>query len=290
MFSNSNGAPVVVQGTPVANPHYAQPSAPYATSPTAYATAVTNPSEKGETQETKCNDPIFAILFYICVIAIVAVAVTYGPDAVSAPTGNFNYTGVVKATIIVVVISFFGAGLGMAFMMAFPETLIKASLIFVTVMAGVWMAMAFAVGQYLMGALGLIMFAMSICYAFMVWARIPFATANLVTASTAIRRNLGVTFFAYLLTAVAGVWSVTWSVAFVGVFNKTYTCDENNVCSNTNYGYMFMLFVAYFFIHQVLQASFLGLTFVPYFRHFLTSVILFVFDPMSTWMRRIRFT
>ena len=146
--------------------------------------------------------------------------------------------------------------------------------------AGVWMVMAFLSGQIFMGILGAIFFAISIrcvydivsvafgvlqnkisclslffpySYAKMVWSRIPFATANLVTACTAIKANLGVTFFAYLFTAVAGVWSITWSIAFAGVFDKTYECDEQDVCTDPNYGILFLLFVAYFFIHQVLQ-------------------------------------
>jgi succinate dehydrogenase hydrophobic anchor subunit len=113
--------------------------------------------------------------------------------------------------------------------------------------------MAFLSGQVAIGIIGVIFFAISLCYARAVWSRIPFATANLVTACTAIRANLGVTLYAYFFTAIAGVWSITWALAFIGIYNKTYECDENNVCSDPSYGYLFLLFVAYFFIHQVLQ-------------------------------------
>lgn len=81
----------------------------------------------------------------------------------------------------------------------------------------------------------------------------------MTTAVTAIKANLGVTGFAYLFTALAAGWSFVWSVAFVGVLDQTYTCSENingvEVCSDPNYGYLFLLFLSFFFGHQVIQNS-----------------------------------
>lgn len=190
-------------------------------------------------------------------------------------------------------VSFIGAGSGLAVMMCCPATIIKVALIFTVVMSGVWMVLTFISGAIGAGILGAIFFALSLCYAYAVWRRIPFATINLVTSITAIKANLGVAFYAYLIAALAGLWSVCWSVAFVGkcgthhiigfslsymeytcicifessclthriyisiictgVFDQTYTCDANNVCTDPNYGYLFLMFVAFFFGHQVLQ-------------------------------------
>jgi hypothetical protein len=245
--------PIVVQGTAVSNPH-----APPATA-NAYAAASpapTNFAGKGETQETRCRDPIFAVLLYANVIAIVAVAFTYGPDAVSSNSSNVEYEGYVIATVISALLSLVFAALGLLVLMAIPETLIKVSLIFVVIMAGVWAALAFLSGSVFAGIMGIIFFAISICYARAVWSRIPFATINLVTACTAIKANWGVVGYAYIFTALAGLWSVAWAVAFVGVYDQTYTCDDvTNQCTDVNYGYLFLLFVAYFFTHQVLQNS-----------------------------------
>ena len=86
--------------------------------------------------------------------------------------------------------------------------------------------------------------------------RIPFATANLVTSITAIKANWGVIVYSFIFTALAGGWSLIWTIAFVGVFDETYTCDdETGTCSDVNYGFLFLLFVSYFFAHQVLQVS-----------------------------------
>jgi hypothetical protein len=99
-----------------------------------------------------------------------------------------------------------------------------------------------------------IFFLISICYARAVWSRIPFATINLITACTAIKANCGVIIFAYIFTVLAGGWSIIWAVAFAGVFDKTYSCDDTTgQCTDVNYGFLFLLFVAFFFGHQVLQ-------------------------------------
>lgn len=246
--------PVVVQGTPVSNP--------YAGTSTQAAAPVTQSSStptKGEKQETRCRDPIFAILFYANVVAIAAVAGAYGPAALETDEndgGNSSdeYSGYVIATVICALLSFLFSALAVAVMMCIPETLIKVSLIFVVVLSGLWAVFSFLSGSIIGGILGIFFFAISICYARMVWSRIPFATVNLVTGCTAIKANVGVVVVAYLITALAGIWSITWSVAFVGVFDETYSCDdETNVCDDPNYGFLFLLFVAYFFGHQVLQ-------------------------------------
>lgn len=242
-------SPVIVQGTPVANPHHAQ-TGNFATS-----TAGDN-HQGGQKQETKCNDPIFAILFYITVFAMLAVSITYGPSAMEEDNGDsFDYSGYVIATVIVVCLSFLASGGALAIMMCIPETLIKVALIFVVVLAGIWMVMAFLSGQIFAGIMGAIFFGMSLCYARIVWGRIPFATANLVTSMTAIKANLGVALYAYVFTLIAGGWSVLWSISFVGIYNESYSCDAEGECTNPSYGILFVLFVAFFFVQQVLSVS-----------------------------------
>lgn len=131
--------PVVVQGTPVRpgqGTHPGRPSRPTeAPVTTTTATTSNNNNNHGEKQETKCNDPIFALLFYACIIAIVAVAAVYGPAALDTSTNNsgVNYEPYIIYVIVIVIISFFLAAGGMAVMMCIPETLIKVSLIFVSV-------------------------------------------------------------------------------------------------------------------------------------------------------------
>jgi hypothetical protein len=73
----------------------------------------------------------------------------------------------------------------------------------------------------------------------------------MVVAGTAIKANLGVTIFAYLFTLFEIGWSVLWAIAFAGTFDATYSCN-GNTC-DVNYGFLFLLFVSFYFTQQVLQ-------------------------------------
>jgi Plasma-membrane choline transporter len=77
----------------------------------------------------------------------------------------------------------------------------------------------------------------------------------MTTAITAIKANFGVTVFAYFFTLLAAVWSLVWSVAVAGTQEKTYNCDEGTGTCSPNYGLIFLLFLSFFFAHQVIQNS-----------------------------------
>jgi hypothetical protein len=241
--------PVVVQGTPVVV--HGTPAPQH----TAIATPDQNFAGKGELQETKCRDPIFALLLYGNVGAMIGVAVAYGGEAFNEITAGEEFTGYMYAVLICGGFSFIFSAIMYLVMMRFPGTLIKMSLLFVVILSGVWMALAFASGNIIGGVFGAIFFLIGICYARAVWSRIPFATANLVTATTAIKHNLGITLEAYVFALLAFGWSVLWAIALAGVWDKTYTCttSDNITTCNINYGYLFLMFLSYFFTHQVIQ-------------------------------------
>lgn len=74
----------------------------------------------------------------------------------------------------------------------------------------------------------------------------------MLTAATAVKANLGVAVFAFFFAGLQVGWVILWGVAFGGVFNQAYGCVDN-VCSNPNYGLLFLLFVSFYFTQQVLQ-------------------------------------
>jgi hypothetical protein len=90
------------------------------------------------------------------------------------------------------------------------------------------------------GVLGLLSFLVGIWYAKVVWPRIPFAAANLNTALTAVRQNMGLTVVAYVFLAIAFCWSIFW---FLGV---------GGALAGNNLPIVFLLFVSYYWVHQVL--------------------------------------
>jgi hypothetical protein len=160
--------PVVIQGTPVANPNVAQPPRTGGFGSALNTSAATDGLAASDKRETKCNDAWAALLFYGCLVAVIALAVVYGPGALDVNQGNsnFDYTGYVLAAVVITIISFFGAGAGLMVMMCIPQFLIKVSLISVVVMSGVWAIMSFASGGIGMGVVGLIFFAISVCCTF----------------------------------------------------------------------------------------------------------------------------
>ena len=140
-------------------------------------------------------------------------------------------------------------------MMWIPELVIKISLMFSIIMAAIWCAASFYYGQLFAGVIGAIYFCLMVCYAYAVRSRIPFASANLVTGITAVKKNSGIIFVAYVYVALAFAWSILWVIAALSVFEMTSTCADGNQSCEINYGYLFLLLVSYFFTHQVIQVS-----------------------------------
>ena len=100
----------------------------------------------------------------------------------------------------------------------------------------------------------LIGFAITACYARAVWSRIPYAAANLVTAVTAIRANIGVSLYAYLNLFLTFGWTMWWSVAFVATNYVLNGCDAQGECETSpNGALVFGFLVSYFWTIQVVK-------------------------------------
>mmetsp|Transcript_3315 Transcript_3315/g.5417 ORF Transcript_3315/g.5417 Transcript_3315/m.5417 type:complete len:483 (-) Transcript_3315:91-1539(-) len=248
------GDPVVVQGTAVQE--HQQQQHPHSDNNDSL-----DPNfSKGEKQESKCRDPIFAFLFYGNVIAIAVTCAFFGTDAfqtiddTTSGVDSSDYSGYIWVMCICAAFATIFSGLSLIVMMRIPTLLIKTALIFSVLMSLVGAVWGFASGNIWMGVMGTVFFLIGCCYARAVWSRIPFATANLKTACASIRSNCGVVLISFLFVLIAFAWSFLWAIAFVGTFNSTYSCTEvggSTVCSGVNYGLLFLLFVSYFFAHQV---------------------------------------
>lgn len=243
-----------MQGTAISqpyNPYEHKAAAPVVTQPTSQP--VSNGGH-GEKQPAKCRDPIFAVLLIANVAAIAGVAATYGATAFDQEenNGGYSYNGYIAAAFILGAISLVFTGFCLPIMMCIPELLIKASLIGMLILAGVMMVVSFLYSNFIGGILGAIFFAIFICYARAVWSRIPFASVNLLTACTAVKKNCGVVFVAYFYVIVAFGWSILWSIALAGVYDQVIM-TANGEEATINYGYYFLLFLSFFFTHQVIQ-------------------------------------
>jgi len=247
----SDKGPVVVSGTAVASPY------DHSTVQSGAADSSRPEKERG------CRDPIFAVLLYANVAAIAGVVGAYGTDtiedAIEGIAGE-GFEGYAYAALATGAFAIILSGVALSIMMCIPETLIKISLAFAVIMSGIFMVLSFLSGSVVGGVIGAMVFALMICYAFAVRSRIPFATANLVTALTGVRSNCGLFPMAYISVLVAFGWSLLWTVAFVAILDRTTPCSEQNqdgtscaIYGSPNYGYLFLLFVSYFYTHQVIQ-------------------------------------
>jgi hypothetical protein len=121
------------------------------------------------------------------------------------------------------------------------------------ILIAIW---GFAYGGIGVGLFALLFLGIFSCYIYTVWEKIPFATANLVTGTTAIKHNCGVTLIGYFTVIVAFGWSILWAVVVIGLQHKLVECEEidgKEVCTNPNYLVYFLLLISYFFVHQVLK-------------------------------------
>ena len=254
----------------------------------------TEVSSEQQPRKTGCNDPLFALLFYIDVAAIFAVAFIYAGDVLADVGGaNFNdATGYetyvdfginaseswifsfatcscgpawltlplffsilvhsyVFAAMIFGGVSFVLSFAGLFMLLTCPAFMIKAGLIFSVLLLIAFTAWGFLAGGLVVGIIGAVFLLFTLCYIRYVWSRIPFAAVNMETGATAIKANLGVTIFAVFFTLLSTGWLILWSISVAGVYEQTVNCDENGVCS-PNYGVLFGLFLALFFVQQVL--------------------------------------
>jgi len=234
-----------------------------------------NPSgewTKGEKQESKCRDAWAAILFYAQLLAIFVVAGVLGIPAIEKNAGDVtdstsfdDYSGLIYSSLIAGAFSLLFSSLSLFIMSCCPKLLIKISLLFSLVCSLLVVIAAFASGSIAAALFGVVFFALSLCYACMVWKRIPFAAANLNTGLTAVKSNAGVIAVAYCIIAASYVYVCVWMVALVGVYDREGLCDTTTTTvggststtttceANLSWGYFFLLLLSIFWAEQVFQ-------------------------------------
>jgi len=218
---------------------------------------------KGEKQPNTFKDVWAGCLFYVNLVAIIAVAGSFGKDAFSDNISeNENeeddisdsaYTGVIKSAVVAGVIALTTSGFMLIIMMAIAETLIKTALIMCVVFAVFYVIGSVYAGQIVFIIVSLVLLACTVCYAKLVWPRIPFATANLVTGITIIRANCGVSVAAYVFALFTFGWSMIWVVALTGVYDQQCKDTAEDETCEVNGGFMFLLLVSFYFTSEVIK-------------------------------------
>lgn len=191
--------------------------------------AVDNPDRewtKGEEQPRGCRDAWAAILFYAQFISIAVVAGWLGVPAVTkqlddsdqqaSSNGGYNadYSGIMYLVMASSACAFVVSGISLGIMSCCPKFLIQLSLLTSLAVALAVCVWSFIYGSIIGGVFGAIFFLLSLCYAWAVWRRIPFAAANLQTGLTAVKKNSFIFILAYMFVALT--------------FGKFYECPTCN--------------------------------------------------------------
>lgn len=194
---------------------------------------------KGQPQPKKYNDVFFAFLFLTHLFVLLCAL----PMSLNAQDGGGDGGSLGSIIYFVSVCGAFSAGLStvsLGFMMKFSNQLVKLALFFHIGMSFAMMILMLMSGSILMSVLCGLSFLWSICYAYFVWSRIPFAAANLNTALTAVRANLGLTMVAYVFLFVGLFFSIMWTTI-------------SDVVLASYPGMAFLMFLSYYWTHQVLS-------------------------------------
>lgn len=222
----------------------------------------TTSSAYSDKRTSKCRDPIFALLFVINVVGIIATASAYGKkafdddDDIQSTADDIN-TADIKAYVymtlgcsggaVVVTMAMF------AIMMCIPQFLIKLAVFFNILCCAAIVFLAIITNQIVFAIIAGVILLISICWAFCVWSRIPFATANLVTACKAVLDNCSVILLSYIFVLISVGFTGVFAVAFSGVYEDKKNCSSSN-CSNGMNGGIYALFIlSYFFYQEVIK-------------------------------------
>lgn len=177
-------------------------------------------------------------------------------QSTSTSTVSFNINAVLLVLGICGLLGLVMSSVALVLIMNFAAGLIKAALITHVVFVA-----ALAVLALLAGSTGLCILlsvgaAVSLCFTIGAWSRIPFGAANLTTAVTAVRANIGLAFFAYLALVMSFLWSVAWSLAATSTVFVLNQCNSSFQCSNESPAGTFVLFLLLLSYHWTSQVIF----------------------------------
>lgn len=155
---------------------------------------------------------------------------------------------------LTVVLGFVISSLSMGLLISFGEGLIKCALFFNIAMPLVVAIIGVVGGSPGVVFMSLLFSTFAAYYAWRVWPRIPFAAANLATAVSAVRANIGLTIYAYISIFMLLLWSFIWSLSTMSTLYVTSGCNADGECDNELSGFLvFAFLLSYYWTSQVIS-------------------------------------
>jgi len=191
---------------------------------------------KGVEQIRRCRDILFALLFCVQVAAVMYIGIRYSRDALHGVEINdlrtedhiTTYHNFIVVACLSGAFSVATSALALLVMMAISRRLVQVALIFSIGMAFAWGTIGIGLSpKSFVPITGIVALALSIGYFFVVYDRIPFATANLRTALSGIRANLGLVGVTFCFQAIALAVSIYYAFAGIGLYDAILFGDLN---------------------------------------------------------------
>mmetsp|Transcript_23247 Transcript_23247/g.46379 ORF Transcript_23247/g.46379 Transcript_23247/m.46379 type:complete len:482 (+) Transcript_23247:142-1587(+) len=162
--------------------------------------------------------------------------------------------GIIMMILVAAAAGFVTSLCGLAMIMACAKTIIHFSLVFSIISSIAVVVIAIASGNILSSIVAVLMLVLTTCYYCAVKDRIPFAAANLNTATTAVKENLfGLLASTVFFDLLGFLYSVAWGLGYMGIFAEWGCFSESNVCETDGIrgAVIFFLLLAMFWTSQV---------------------------------------
>lgn len=241
-------------------------------------------STKGVKQPRSCKDVFYAVLFVLQLAAVFVLGIKFGPEALveteeelgpsdgmsddtalleplidgtgGAPQDEkvvLAYWNIIKMACTCGAFAMIVSAMALAFMMAMSRRLVYVALVLSIGVSFAWGTIGIGISpNSFVPVSGIIALMLTVGYMFVVWDRIPFASANLTTALTGVRDNLGLVGVAFFFQFLALVASIYYSFTYVGLHDAMYNgqlmfSDDFKIAADV------LLFVSYYWTYQVLR-------------------------------------
>lgn len=242
---------------------------------------------KGEVQPVACRDVFFLLLFVFHLLIMFYIGSLYGKETLRSsrhsaitPTNLFDNSTTIKQhepidssltkgdpvtvyyqnlVFIAMLCGPFTVALSallLGVMTLFAKFFVQIALVTVLGLSFLWGTVGIYVSpKTAVPVTGVIVLALTVAYTFIVWDRIPFASANLITALRGVHAYPGTIVVAFCFQGLALVYSVYYSIVVFGVYNALKE-GKLAIPSNAHYVIYILLATSYYWTFQVLLVSF----------------------------------
>jgi hypothetical protein len=198
--------------------------------------------QHGQVQSKACRDWIWGIFFLLQLAVVMVLAVMgvinlvregsewlpYNDDDNTHPKDDdtngggdanlINGAGILFFVTLLSVVIVISAVLLKVLLGTLAQMMIQISLVLSPLSFGLTFVVALVTFNIPLAFFALFMSAFGVFYAWGVWHRIPFATANIEVAMKALDANHGLWILAYAVTFKAYIWTLVWVCTFLQIF------------------------------------------------------------------------